>query len=170
MYWLVSRGQKDEALSTILISGARAVPLQATRGRERAGSRGRLPLSLKLRYNSHMLSPDRLQRLRDQLLEEQNGLQEDLDNLRPDQLVTDSNAGVGNHPAEDADLTWQQEQIASLRLNQQNIVDRIKHALKLMDDGTYGICERCGQEIDYARLKAEPYATLCIHCQRVAER
>ena len=116
-----------------------------------------------------MLSPERLQRLRDQLLEEQKGLQEDLDNLRPDLLVTDTNSGVGNHPAEDADLTWQQEQIVSLRLNQQNMLDRIKHALKQMDDGTYGICERCGQEIDFARLEAQPYATRCISCQRVAE-
>jgi RNA polymerase-binding transcription factor DksA len=91
-----------------------------------------------------MLSPERLQRWRDQFSEEQKGLQEDLDNLRPDLLVTDTNSGVGNHPAEDADLTWQQEQIVSLRLNQQNILDRIKHALKQMDDGTYGICARCG--------------------------
>lgn len=117
-----------------------------------------------------MLSPERLQRLRDQLLEEQKGLQEDLDNLRPDLLVTDTNSGVGNHPAEDADLTWQQEQIVSLRLNQQNMLDRIKHALKQMDDGTYGICERCGREIDFARLKAQPHATRCMDCQRVAER
>lgn len=117
-----------------------------------------------------MLSPERLQRLRDQLLEEQKGLQEDLDNLRPDLLVTDTNSGVGNHPAEDADLTWQQEQIVSLRLNQQNILDRVKHALKQMDDSTYGICERCGREIDFARLKAQPHATRCMDCQRVAER
>ena len=75
-----------------------------------------------------MLSPERLQRLRDQLLEEQKGLQEDLGNLRPDLMVTDTNSGVGNHPAEDADLTWQLEQIVSLRLNQQNILDRVKHA------------------------------------------
>ena len=117
-----------------------------------------------------MLSPERLQRLRDQLLEEQKGLQEDLGNLRPDLLVTDTNSGVGNHPAEDADLTWQLEQIVSLRLNQQNMLDRIKHALKQMDDGTYGICERCGREIDFARLKAQPHATRCMDCQRVAER
>jgi RNA polymerase-binding protein DksA len=116
-----------------------------------------------------MLSPDKLQRLRDQLLEERKGLQEDLDNLQPDLLVSDTNAGVGNHPAEDADLTFQQEQIVSLRLNQQNVVDRIDRALKRMHDGTYGNCERCGREIDFARLKAEPYANLCIDCQRIAE-
>jgi RNA polymerase-binding protein DksA len=85
-------------------------------------------------------------------------------------LVTDTNSGVGNHPAEDADLTFQQEQIVSLRLNQQNVLHRIDEAFRRMDDGTYGICERCGQEIDFARLEAEPYANLCIDCQRVAER
>jgi DnaK suppressor protein len=116
-----------------------------------------------------MLTPDKLQRLRDQLLEERAGLQEDLDNLQPDLLVTDSSAGVGNHPAEDADLTWQQEQIVSMRLNQQNVIDQIDQALKRMKDGTYGTCERCEREIDYERLKAEPYANLCIKCQRIVE-
>ncbi len=117
-----------------------------------------------------MLSAERLQRLRDQLLEERKGLRDDLENLRPDLLVRGSNGGVGNHPAEDADLTWQQEQMVSLRRNQQNILARIDHALEQIEDGTYGICERCGQEIDFARLKAEPYANLCMHCQRVAEQ
>ena len=116
-----------------------------------------------------MLSPEQLQSLRDQLLEEQKSLQEDLDNLRPDLLVMDTNSGVGNHPAEDADLTWQQEQILSLRLNQENVLARIDEAFRRMDDGTYGICERCGREIGFARLEAEPYANLCINCQRVVE-
>jgi DnaK suppressor protein len=47
---------------------------------------------------------------------------------------------------------------------------RIEKALEKMQAGTYGICEECGCEIPLARLQALPYATLCIRCQREAER
>ncbi len=39
-----------------------------------------------------------------------------------------------------------------------------------MRDGQYGICDGCGTSIPMARLNALPYATLCIKCQREAER
>jgi DnaK suppressor protein len=35
--------------------------------------------------------------------------------------------------------------------------------------GTYGVCERCGEEIDFARLKAIPQTTLCMACRKLAE-
>jgi DnaK suppressor protein len=38
-----------------------------------------------------------------------------------------------------------------------------------MDEGAYGRCERCGDVIDFARLKAVPQASLCMSCQRQAE-
>lgn len=46
----------------------------------------------------------------------------------------------------------------------------IENALKQMRQGKYGVCEHCGQTIPMARLNALPYATLCIDCQREAER
>lgn len=39
-------------------------------------------------------------------------------------------------------------------------------ALARMDDGTYGVCTRCGDAIDVARLEALPYVRYCIRCQR----
>jgi DnaK suppressor protein len=47
---------------------------------------------------------------------------------------------------------------------------RIENALERMRDGQYGDCEACGSGIPIARLNALPYATLCIKCQREAER
>ena len=44
----------------------------------------------------------------------------------------------------------------------------IRAALKRIDAGTYGICARCGDRIDTARLEAQPYATQCIDCARAA--
>src|SRR6187399_652706 len=46
----------------------------------------------------------------------------------------------------------------------------IENALERMRDGEYGLCEHCTEGIPLARLQALPYATLCIKCQRKAER
>jgi len=47
---------------------------------------------------------------------------------------------------------------------------RIEYALERMREGEFGVCEGCGTNIPMARLNALPYATLCIKCQREAER
>jgi DnaK suppressor protein len=47
---------------------------------------------------------------------------------------------------------------------------RIEYALERMREGQFGVCEGCGTNIPMARLNALPYATLCIKCQREAER
>jgi DnaK suppressor protein len=46
----------------------------------------------------------------------------------------------------------------------------IEKALERMRSGDYGVCEGCNQKIKLERLKALPYAVLCIECQREAER
>lgn len=50
---------------------------------------------------------------------------------------------------------------------QHNLVDE---ALQRLDEGTYGQCTNCGQEIAPGRLKAMPQASLCIECQERMER
>ena len=47
-------------------------------------------------------------------------------------------------------------------------IDDIRAALKRIEDGSYGVCSRCGEDIDERRLKALPYATVCIQCARSA--
>ena len=44
----------------------------------------------------------------------------------------------------------------------------VKRALARIDDGSYGTCVRCGEEISPARLEARPEAALCIDCARAA--
>jgi len=46
----------------------------------------------------------------------------------------------------------------------------IEHALQRVAQGTYGICENCGQTIDPARLEIMPETTLCIHCKTTGEQ
>jgi DnaK suppressor protein len=46
----------------------------------------------------------------------------------------------------------------------------IENALECMREGKYGVCDNCEDNIPLARLQALPYATMCIRCQREAER
>ena len=46
----------------------------------------------------------------------------------------------------------------------------LRHALAKFEDGSYGLCEGCGQPIAPSRLLARPEARLCIACQTRAER
>lgn len=46
----------------------------------------------------------------------------------------------------------------------------ISQALRNLDDGTYGICQDCSKPIGEARLKAKPYARLCIDCKSEREK
>lgn len=45
----------------------------------------------------------------------------------------------------------------------------IDYALKAIDNGSYGTCERCGQPINPERLDAKPWATFCITCQEALD-
>lgn len=47
---------------------------------------------------------------------------------------------------------------------------KIDEALRKLDEGTYGICEDCGEKIDEGRLKILPFAIYCIDCQERKEQ
>lgn len=68
--------------------------------------------------------------------------------------------------------TAEVDQNFTLRLKEreQKLLKKIDEALDRMDTRTYGICERCGQEIPYKRLKARPVTTLCIECKTLQEQ
>lgn len=71
----------------------------------------------------------------------------------------------------DAALDSVQDEISSqLAEVESRELARTENALKQMRNGQYGVCEGCGCSIPMARLNALPYATLCINCQREAER
>ncbi|WP_342799466.1 TraR/DksA family transcriptional regulator [Glycomyces buryatensis] len=47
---------------------------------------------------------------------------------------------------------------------------QVSHALERLDEGDYGVCEKCGKPIPAARLAAFPSATLCVSCKQLEER
>lgn len=49
------------------------------------------------------------------------------------------------------------------------LIGEIHAALARVEDGEYGVCQECGEEIGLARLRAQPTATLCVHCKALRE-
>ncbi len=71
----------------------------------------------------------------------------------------------------DAALDTAQDEISSqLAEVESRELSHIETALERMRNGEYGVCENCETKIPLARLQALPYATLCIQCQREAEK
>jgi DnaK suppressor protein len=66
--------------------------------------------------------------------------------------------------------TFERERDLSLSNNIKDLGDKIERALERIDEGTYGLCERCGKPIEKARIKALPYASLCIKDKQAEER
>ena len=52
-----------------------------------------------------------------------------------------------------------------LREREEKLLNKVEAALARMQDGSYGTCEDCGDEIDIKRLMARPVTTLCIDCK-----
>jgi RNA polymerase-binding transcription factor len=64
------------------------------------------------------------------------------------------------------------DQNFSMRIKEreQKLLKKIDEALERLNKNTYGICERCEEEIPYQRLKARPVTTLCIACKTLQEQ
>ena len=56
-----------------------------------------------------------------------------------------------------------------LREREQKLLKKIDEALDRIANGTFGLCENCGEEISYKRLKARPVTTYCIACKTKQE-
>lgn len=69
----------------------------------------------------------------------------------------------------DPDLAEREKNLALLTVLERKL-ESVNVALRAIDKGLYGICERCGNPIDPARLEVRPDATLCLDCQREVER
>ncbi len=80
------------------------------------------------------------------------------------------NLGYGNHQADDATDAFEQTKELSLLQNSERLLAQVQAALARFEEGTYGLCERCGKEIDPARLQALPYVALCMVCQQHLEQ
>ena len=84
--------------------------------------------------------------------------------------VGDVSWGNDNHLGDMATVTYDRELDQGLEEGAAQTLQDIDAALKRIEDGTYGKCAVCGKDIGAERLRARPWATLCIDDQRAADR
>ena len=113
---------------------------------------------------------------RSMLLEERERVQKAIANLRDDHPgslddeVEEVAATSDNHLGETASATLGREIDYTLGENSEQVLAEIEAALQRIENGTYGVCRKCGREISAERLEAYPWASLCIDDARKAER
>lgn len=74
------------------------------------------------------------------------------------------------HMADMAADTYDRELSTNMASAEQQVLYQIDDALKRLDEGAFGMCSECQRPITMSRLKAVPYASLCIDCQRKKEQ
>ncbi len=57
-----------------------------------------------------------------------------------------------------------------IRGREQKLLSKIEEALERVDEGEFGICDDCGEDIGTKRLQARPVTTLCIDCKTIQEQ
>jgi DnaK suppressor protein len=108
-----------------------------------------------------------LDELRQRLETERAELREQLATIEETSFANSQSdiSGEVSFDEENADagtFTFERERDLSIENNVRDLMGKIDRALVRMDDGAYGACSRCGKPIEKARLKALPYADLCI--------
>ena len=86
--------------------------------------------------------------------------------------VSGMTADTTNFPDPTDRATQESDRNFELRIRdrERKLINKIREALERIDDGSFGICELCGEDISEARLKVRPVTTLCIDCKIEEER
>ena len=105
--------------------------------------------------------------LRARLLAERDELNEQLTTIEDETFAAtqsdlSGDVGLDDESADAGTATFEREKDLSIENNVRDLLQKIDRAMKRMDAGTYGICDRCGKPIEKARIKALPYVDLCI--------
>ena len=109
-----------------------------------------------------------------QLEEFRSLLQAQMDELLDDagKTVSDMTEEKTNFPDPTDRASLESDRNFELRIRdrERKLINKIRQALERIDDGTFGQCESCEEEIGPERLRARPVTTLCIDCKTEQER
>ncbi|OQX65639.1 MAG: RNA polymerase-binding protein DksA [Deltaproteobacteria bacterium] len=95
------------------------------------------------------------------------------------ELLSDANKTVSgmtspveNFPDPTDRATMESDRNFELRIRdrERKLIGKIKDALERLENGTFGICDECGEDISEERLTARPVTTLCIDCKKKQEK
>lgn len=94
----------------------------------------------------------------------------DIEELELGALTTDGSKASVDNPADAGSDSFSQEFTLGLLARDEATLAEIVRALERLEEGRFGVCERCEQLIPRSRLREVPYARHCIECQRSEER
>jgi len=123
-----------------------------------------------------IMTPDQLERYRQQLEGMRVRLQGDVTSLSGEafrQNGGEASGNLSNAPLHMADLgtdTFEQEMSLALLETEERRLELIAAALTRIAEGAYGRCSECGRDIAPARLDALPYTPVCVECARTVQR
>ena len=80
-----------------------------------------------------------------------------------------SQEGYFSDPLDRAAYDEAQGNLLRIRDRESRLINKIRDALECIEDGSYGFCEICGEEISFKRLEARPVTTKCIQCKTKEE-
>jgi RNA polymerase-binding protein DksA len=133
----------------------------------------------KTAARSLAVKPDEKRWTAAELAEVQGELMADRERLRSElnlaehelhDLMRDAGDGAGNDQADVGSTTFERDHEMSLANNAREMLAQTERALGRIQDGSYGVCESCGQPIGKMRVMAFPRATLCLSCKQREER
>ena len=132
------------------------------------------PVKPKIKPRSPLTKKE-LDELRERLLAEKLELQEQLTTLEENTFAASQSDISGevafdDETADAGTATFERERDLSIENNVRDLLAKIDRAMRRMDAGTYGLCDRCGKPIEKARIKALPYVDLCIKDARAQSR
>lgn len=110
------------------------------------------------------------------ILDKKEEIVEDINHISEDTLKKSQKEASGDisgyayHMADVATDTYDREFSLAIATNDRKALYELDDALKKIEDGSFGICEDCKSSIAKTRLKAVPYARLCVKCQEKREK
>ena len=110
------------------------------------------------------------------ILKQKEGVLEEIKHISEDTLKKSQKEASGDisgytyHMADMATDTYDREFSLGLASNERKLLYELDDALKKTEEGSFGICEECKSLIAKNRLKAVPYARLCVKCQEKKEK
>ena len=89
-----------------------------------------------------------------------------------EQTLTDMTTQSGNIPDPNDRATVESDRNFELRIRdrERKLMNKVEEALLRIDEGEYGVCEECGEDISVKRLEARPVAKYCIDCKTKQEQ
>jgi DnaK suppressor protein len=114
------------------------------------------------------LSKDKLKMFKETLEAKRKQILENAQNTLADEMTLDA-----DDLPDEMDLAsseYLQSFTFRLRGREKFLLEKVEHALEKIEDGSFGLCEECGEEIAFKRLEARPETNLCIRCKEEQER